>query len=636
MAVSSKAPGKKTEKCTDFCWMIGGPQGTGVDSSATLFARACTVAGYWVYGRREYHSNIKGKHSYFQIRVKNDPVLSHTDPVNLLATFEPSTAEYHAFELVEDGALIYDPKLTDPAKLDLGKNVLLFPIDFDEILKNVSDETGKSVAALAIMKNAIAVAASSALASVPLSAIEEALKGIFTGKKSKLVPLNMKVCTQAYELISSHPDAKKFPYQLVEPVKPEPNTRLLINGNQTTALAKFKAGCKLQTYYSITPAVDECIFMEEHPEYGVVVVQCEDELAALNAAVGAATTGIRSSTSTSGPGFCHMAEGMGYAGICEVPVVVFNYQRGGPSTGLPTRQEQGDLLFAIHSGHGEYPRMVLAPADVTEQFEDSFYAFNYAERYQTPVVVLSDRSIANNTMCVPIFEQKNLKIDRGDVVGTPDSFDENDPATGLEIFDRYEITESGISPRAFAGTPGRIHWLTGDEHTPEGHITEDPVVRIPMHEKRMKKMDLMLNEVPQDFQYKLHGPEKAPITLVSWGSTKGAILDAMRVLKNKHALDVNFLQIRMMHPFPAEPVKQILEKAQMAVCVENNYGGQLSQLIQMRTCFDITDHIRKWSGRPMSETELVDAVLAFKNNKAEAFSPRPNEQERILVLSYGI
>ena len=280
--------------------------------------------------------------------------------------------------------------------------------------------------------------------------------------------------------------------------------------------------------------------------------------------------------------------------------------------------------------------MVLAPADVTEQFEDSFYAFNYAERYQTPVVVLSDRSIANNTMCVPIFEQKNLKIDRGDVVGTPDSFDENDPATGLEIFDRYEITESGISPRAFAGTPGRIHWLTGDEHTPEGHITEDPVVRIPMHEKRMKKMDLMLNEVPQDFQYKLHGPEKAPITLVSWGSTKGAILDAMRVLKNKHALDVNFLQIRMMHPFPAEPVKQILEKAQMAVCVENNYGGQLSQLIQMRTCFDITDHIRKWSGRPMSETELVDAVLAFKNNKAEAFSPRPNEQERILVLSYGI
>lgn len=616
--------------CHDFCWMIGGPQGTGVDSSATLFARAATVAGYWVYGRREYHSNIKGKHSYFQIRVKNEPVLAHTDPVNLLATFEQSTAELHAFEVMADGGLVYDPNITNPDELDLKPGVLKYPIEFDRILEAVGQEVGKSATQLAIMKNAIAVAASCALVGIPLPAIQEALEGIFTGRKAKLVPLNMSACEKAYQAIEQSPDFNKYPHKLVAPVKPEKGSRLLINGNQTTALAKVKAGCRLQTYYSITPAVDECVFLEELPDYGVVVVQCEDELAAVNAAIGGATTGIRASTSTSGPGFSLMAEGMGWAGICEVPLVVFNYMRGGPSTGLPTREEQGDMLFALHTGHGEYPKIILAPGDVPEQFADSFEAFNYAERYQTPVIVLSDRSIANNTMCVEKFDESGLTIDRGKIVGPPDEFREGDDspeniAVGIQTFPRFRLTEDNLSPRAVAGTPGRIHWLTGDESDEVGHITEDPKIRLPQHQKRMQKLAVALSEIPEARQYTLHGPEKADITVVSWGSTKGAILEAIRELKDRHNLTVNFLQIRLINPFPTDAVKRILGAAKLVVNVENNYGAQMAQLIQMRTCLPVNHHILKWTGRPMSENELVDALLKMQQNQPEK-----------VVLSYGL
>ncbi len=614
--------------CRDFCWMIGGPQGTGVDSSATLYARAAAVAGYWVYGRREYHSNIKGKHSYFQIRVKNDPVLSHVDPVNLLATFEPSTAEYHAFELMKDGAFVYDPNFTNPDDLDFvdgGKHILKFPIKFDQILTQVGEKFGKTATQISIVKNAIAVAASCALSGIPLSAIESALNNIFSDKKKSLVDMNVMACELGYEVISKHPDFDKFAYKLEAPEKPEVDSRLLINGNQTTAIAKIKAGCRIQTYYSITPAVDECVFLEGFPQYGVEVVQCEDELAAINSAISAATTGVRASTSTSGPGFCLMSEGMGWAGINEVPIVVFNYQRGGPSTGLPTRQEQGDLLFALHTGHGEYPKIVMLPGDVEEQYYDSFESFNIAEKYQTVVIVLSDRSVANNTMCVPDFDNSDLVIERGDIIGAPDTYDETSPETGLTKFPRFNKNKGIISPRALAGTPGRIHWLTGDESDEWGHITEDPVVRVPMHQARMEKLDMASEEIKDYYQWRFYGDEDADLTVVSWGTTKGAILDAMRVINEQGDFSVNFLQIRMANPFPTDKVKEVLSKAKRVVNIENNYGGLMGQLIQMRTCIPIEHEILKWTGRPMSETEMVSALTEVHQ-----------KQSKKVVLTYGL
>lgn len=614
-------------KKTDISWMIGGPQGSGVDSSATLFARSAAVAGYWVFGKREYHSNIKGEHSYFLIRVKNEKVLSNIDPVHLLATFEHSTAQIHGHEIVPDGALIYDPKLTDPTTIDLQDGVLLFPIAYDALIQEMADESGQNPVKLAIMKNSISVAASLCLLGMDITAMEEALKGLFTGRRAKLVELNMVAARKAYDVIQKSENYAKFNYTMEKPTAPpEKGTRLVTNGATTTALGKIKAGCRVQTYYSITPAVDECIYLEEHPEFGAVVFQCEDELAAMNMASGAATTGVRASTSTSGPGFSLMSEGIGWAGINEVPVVVFNYQRGGPSTGLPTRHEQGDLLFSVHAGHGEFPKIVTAPGDLTECFEDGFNSFNFADRYQTPVIVLCDKAMANCTQSIEIFDESGLKIDRGAIVGREIKGDGStmtlDEAIGK--FPRFKITESGISPRPLPGTPGHIFWLTGDEHTEYGHITEEPEIRIPMQEKRMKKLDLALSEIPEHLQYKLYGPEEADLTIVSWGSTKGATLDAMKVLKAEHNITVNFLQIRLMSPFPTDAVTKILSKAKRLASVEASYTGQLAQLITMRTAIRVPHLILKWTGRPISETEMVSAVREIIQKQSEK-----------VVLTYG-
>lgn len=600
---------------TDTSWMIGGPQGSGVDSSATLFARTMAVAGYWVYGKREYHSNIKGKHSYFHLRVNTEFVRSHIDPVHLLATFEDSTATIHGHEIVPDGALIYDPSVTKPEHLEIDSNVKLYPVQFDELVKEMATELDKPAPKLAITKNTMAVAASCALYGIGLEKIEEALKGLFTGKKAKLVALNVLAAKKAYEAISRQEGWDSFPYRLGAAQAPEPGSRLLMNGAAAAGMGKLKAGCRFQTYYSITPAVDECIYLEGQTDYGIIVFQAEDEICSVNMANGANYTGARASTATSGPGFCLKAEGIGWAAMNEVPTVIFNYQRGGPSTGLPTRNEQADLSFALSIGHGDSPHFVIAAGDMDECFEDAFNSFNIAERYQNPVIVLIDKALANSTQTINKFDESGLVIDRGEIVGPSPDFNPDDPITGLATFKRYEVTETGVSPRALPGTPGRVHWLTGDEHTEYGFITEVPEERMAMHEKRMRKLDLALKEIPQHLQYKLYGPEDADLTLVGWGSTKGPVLDAVESLA-KQGKKVNYLHIRLMSPFPADAVAEIINKAKKVAIIESNFTNQLGQLIRQQTGIDIPHKVVKYTGRPISETEVHETITDILTNDA--------------------
>lgn len=322
--------------------------------------------------------------------------------------------------------------------------------------------------------------------------------------------------------------------------------------------------------------------------------------------------GVRASTSTSGPGFSLMAEGIGWAGMNEVPVVVVNYQRGGPATGLPTRHEQADLLFAINFAHGEFPRIVLAPADHEEYFFDAFEAFNYADRYQLPVVVLADKGIANNTQSIFPFDESKLKIDRGRIASKEDM--NKNSADGM--FKRFEITESGVSARTFPGTRGGIFWMTGDEHDALGHIDESAANRVPMQTKRMKKLDLAAKEIPENEQIHLHGDPHAPITLVTWGSPKGPILDALPKLK-KEGIHANLLQIRLIWPFPAAAVTRILNKAKQVINVEMNYTAQMASLIRRETGIKVSHNILKWNGRPMSETEIFDSVKSLTQKPVE-------------------
>jgi 2-oxoglutarate ferredoxin oxidoreductase subunit alpha len=644
-------------KRNDFSWMLGGVQGSGVDTSANIFARAAAAGGLHVFGKREYYSNIKGEHSYFQVRVSKDLVRSHVDTVDMLATFEEETLFRHALEVRSDGAVIYDPD-QDTKRLDqvptiesqvnevlaseLSKaglsadvkgivelarrrGVHIYPVPYTDLLKSVGSKFGEtSLSTLQRMVNVMAVAASFALLSYDENLVTDAVKKQFRSKP-KVAEMNAGAVAAAYDFVEQK-YAGSFSYKL-SPVKTE-GVRLFIRGNSTVAIAKELAGCRLQTYYPITPASDESEYLEAHSEVdldgsaqnpmvaeaaamkkgSIAVIQSEDEIAAVTMAIGGGIAGVRSSTSTSGPGFSLMAEGLGYAGMNEVPVVVTLYSRGGPSTGLPTRHEQGDLRFALHAGHGEFPRFILASGDLEEAFYDTVRAFNYSEVYQTPVIHMVDKALANSDTTMPMLDPAKVKIDRGLFL-----HEITDAVNGE--YKRYKHTPNGVSPRPPLGTKGGVYWLTGDEHDELGHISEDPANRDYMMEKRMGKLELANKEIPISDRVNFFGPENADITVVSWGSTKGAILDAMDWLR-ADGVSVNFLQIRLIHPFPTDHVTKVLSRARKIVGIEMNYSAQLVGILRERTCIPVEQLVVKYNGRPMSSEEIYDSLKAIHEGKA--------------------
>ncbi len=602
-------------------WMIGGPQGSGVDSSANTFARAVASAGLYIYGNREYHSNIKGDHSYFMVRVAEKELHSACNGVDLLATFELETLQIHQQEVVPGGAIIYDPETTPASELKR-QDVLWVPVPYVQIIQETAKQFSKAdLSKLMIMKNVISVAASFGLLEFDVKYLSETLEWIFR-KKPALAPMNIAAGKKAYEMVASQ-FAKQYDHKLSAIPVPKGEKRIIVNGTTATAIGKILGGCKFQTYYPITPASDESEFLESHPEFGTVVVQSEDEIAAVLSAIGAALTGVRASTSTSGPGFCLMAEGLGWAGMNEVPLVIFEYQRGGPATGLPTRHEQGDLKFALNIGHGDFPRIVVCPADLDEYFYFAAESFNWADRYQMPVIVMNDKAVANSTKTVKYYDTGKVKIDQGLIL---------DDAKLAEIlksqtnggYKRFSFTQNGISPRTVLGVKSGVFWNTGDEHDEKGHICEEPNNRIKMMDKRMNKLELADKEIPLDQKVKVFGPQNADVTILGWGSTKGAILDALDELKAA-GITANFLQIILANPFPVEFVKQFLGKAKKKVAVEMNYDGQMANVVREKTGIEMDAKVLKYQGRPITKDEVVEGVRKVVK-----------ENSRKVVLTHGL
>ncbi len=595
------------KKVNNFTWLIGGPQGSGVDSSATTFAKTCASIGLYVYGKREYHSNIKGAHSYYPISISDKPIRSHSDNIDILATFEKETLNLHKHNVVENGIIIFDKEINielDPTRF------FLVPVPFNDIIKETATkfQKEKEYSKLQIMRNVITVAASLAILNLDIDYLKKVLETVFIGRRAKLLDMNVFAASLTYDYIKSNSFAEKSNYELR--VIENNDNLVLTSGTTATAIGKIAGGCRFQTYYPITPASDESEYLEAHPEYNVVVVQTEDEIAAICMAIGASLAGVRAATSTSGPGFSLMAEAQGWAGINEVPVVIFNYQRGGPSTGLPTRHEQGDLEFALHAGHSEFPRIVISPGDIEESFYLAAESFNLAEKYQLPVVFLSDKAIANSIQTVPAFDISKVKIDRGKVLNDQEL---KEILEKEGKYKRFKITEDGISPRIFLGQG--VFWNTGDEHDEYGHICEESNNRTIMFDKRMKKMELIKKEVPDNLKYKLYGPEDAEYTCVGWGSVKGPVLDVLDEI-NKY-YKVNFLQIIMLKPFPTESVLPILKKAKMLIGIEMNYSGQLCNLIRKETGIEINKRILKWNGRPFAREEIFKGIIDAINLDTE-------------------
>lgn len=642
-------------------WVIGGPQGSGVDSAANIFSMACAQGGLHLYGKREYYSNIKGEHSYFTVRVNESPINSHVDEINVLVSFDAETVIRHAHKISKGGAMIYDSslvrlalneiptldelssaKISDILKrmglqptvqgmLDLAQSngCALYGLPYFEMIENIAKKVNDpALGKLTRMINVIALSSSLALLKFDKEYLIKAIKKVFRSKP-KVLDSNIAAADYAYNYVAEKCDLSSLNYTLES--RPHLTDYLLVQGNQASAMGKIVAGCRFQTYYPITPASDDSEFLEANKIFdltdgnkgSIVVVQTEDEIAAVTMAIGGALTGTRSATATSGPGFSLMAEALGWAGMNEVPIIITLYQRAGPSTGLPTRHEQGDLLFAIHAGHGEFPRIVLASGDIEEAFYDSIKVFNFAEKYQLPVIHMLDKAIANSIKTCKEFDQARVKIERGSLV------EEVKPGTSTGSaghYLRFRLGDNPISSRVPLGTENAIFWNTGDEHNEEGHITEDPDNRVKMMTKRMTKLELALSEIPIEdkvmrFDFARSSGE---ITVVSWGSTKGAIIDALEMLA-RQGKAIRFLQVRLLHPFPVDEILKLINDARVLIDIEMNYTSQLGSLIRQYTGREVDYKIVKFNGRPMSFSEVYYAISAILEGKSE----------RRIILEHG-
>ncbi|MCW9088271.1 MAG: 2-oxoacid:acceptor oxidoreductase subunit alpha [Gammaproteobacteria bacterium] len=619
-------------------WRIGGPQGTGIDTSAHLFARACLFSGLSVLGRREYHSNIKGRHSYFDIAAGTAPPLSVAERVDLLVAYEAETLFRHLPSVRSGGVVLFDQESTgvtlqqspylDPSvrerlarwagatasvdellALVSAEGVRCYPVSYKRIMQAIADELRVKVKQVERIRNTVGVALSALLFGLDKGGLCRAVEQLFCASREH-VTLNL--------LAVEH--ASNYLLQQEWSVGQAPQSRLreqalLLNASQSVALGKLAGGLGLQSYYPISPATDESTFLEAHSTVsrhdGLTlqpqVVQVEDEIAAITMASGAALTGVRAATATSGPGLSLMTEGLGWAGMNEVPLVITHYQRGGPSTGMPTRTEQGDLQFAIHGGHGEFPRMVIASGSVEQAFYDAMHAFNYAERYQLPVIHLLDKHLTSRYETITDLDSAAVVIDRGERC---------EANVAGERLHPFRLVEDGISPRALLGVPGCQHWQTGVEHDEYGLVSEDPQMRERMMEKRAARLAAIPRELPLEAQIRCDGDEDAPLLLIGWGSTRGALLDAAARLRWE-GQQVRVMMVRLLWPFPAAALAAEWQRATTRVVVEENFSGQFAALLREQTGLQCDHLIVKYSGRPVCGDALVDALFSILDGRGE-------------------
>ena len=631
----------------DYSWLIGGPQGSGVDTAANIFSRVGAKLGHQVFGKREYHSNIKGLHSYFVVRLSDKKISSNINGANIMVAYDAETLIRHGLDISKDGAIIYDSSIVNTTVdeiptleaihkarllkffnsknmepnvssiLDLAKKngVKVYPISFRDILASIANELNRpELSRMVRLFNVMGVSFSLGILKAPIEPLLETIEDTFSQKPS-MVDLNKKAANFSYNYASA-----KFPdfQSSISKIDKESNT-LLVQGHQGSALGKMVCGCRFQSYYPITPASDESEFLETHEILQIkedrpgstTIVQTEDEISAIGMAVGASLTGVRSATSTSGPGFSLMAETLGWAGINETPVVITLFQRSGPSTGLPTRHGQDDLLFAINAGHGEFPRIVYASGNVEDSFYDTGKCFNFADIFQVPVIHILDKFIASSVVTCKRFEPDLISIDRGKLLEKADG-----------DYKRFAHSPDGISPRSKLGLEDGIFWNTGDESDEYGHISEDPVNRIQMMDKRQTKVEQILSLIPKNDQAVAYG--KLDICIVSWGSPKGPILDAIEMHRNE-GHEIGFIDIKLLHPFPTNYIKSLLKDSSIVIDIEANMTGQLASLIRENLLRDPDYYVLKYTGRPMTCTEIFESLKKILEKKSE----------KKQVLTYG-
>ncbi len=577
---------------------VGGAAGDGIASVGESLAKIFARNGLHVYAYNSYQSVIRGGHVWWQMRAGSEKVFTQPENCHLLIALNQDTIDQHALGVEKGGGILFnaDKLQVRPEHLARGAQSMGLPM-------------GK-LAKLPIMQNTVATGAFMFLTGLPLESLEKALQERFGKKKPEIVQQNIEAARAGFEFAKQNFKLLNLGLELGS------KQRLVMTGNQAIAVGALAANCKFYSGYPMTPASGIMHFLAANgPKHGMVMKQCEDEIASMNMAVGAGQMGVRSMTATSGGGFSLMTEAVGLAGMLETPVVVVNVQRGGPSTGLPTKTEQADLFQMLGASQGEYPRVILAPTTIEDAFATTAESFNIAERYQCPVLIVSDLMLSEHTETVDTLDLK-VRFDRGEILTE---------WKGTTPYLRYQLnTPDGVSPRIYPGAPNAAYISASDEHNERGEVISDvftdPVMRKKMVEKRMRKVEAAKKQLSKTYPVQLEGPADADVTLVGWGSTYNLLKALQRRLKEEN-ISANILMIKVVAPFLSEDVEALLKKAKRPIMIENNYTSQMARLIRMETGFNIKDRILKYDGEPFPAGlayEQVKKLLSNKNNAAEA------------------
>lgn len=580
----------------DYTIKIGGEAGQGVQTVGDTLAKVFARAGYHVFTHQDYESRVRGGHNFYQIRFADQPITASLDSVDILIAFDPESVLLHGEEIPDSGLIIYDSAALTQSFEKPNLRPRLFDVPFSKL---ATEEAGNK-----IMANSVAVGAvigmlgrnsgtqSAILVDIATRIIHEA----FQAKGEAVAAANVRAIMAGHLFAADHCGQCRFS------LAPPAPGKMLISGVEAIALGALASGCRFYAAYPMTPSTGIMNYLAaREDEYNVIVEQAEDEISAINMALGASFAGVRAMTGTSGGGFALMVEGLSLAGMTETPVVIALGQRPGPATGLPTRTEQGDLQFALYSAHGEFPRIVFAPGTPEQAFYLTNKAFDLAEKYQVPAIIIFDQYLGDTCWTYDLFDLDRLVSDDYRVRG--ESF------SSLKDYKRHQLTENGISPLGVPGDGSNLVVTDSDEHDEEGHIIEEAALRTKMVEKRLfRKMPRLQQEIaPPD----LSGPSDAEIIVAGWGSTLGIMKEAVASFPAEKKIAV--LHFSELYPFPQTGIfdyLSLLKNAKQTICVEQNATAQFARLLRAETGYEFTDKINRYDGRPFTRESLTGELRA--------------------------
>jgi len=565
----------------DVSIVICGEAGQGIQTVEKILTSILKLSGYYIFSTTEFMSRIRGGSNSTEIRISDTPVNSFVEKIDILIPLDFKAVDHVKQRIGKDTIILGRKEFIQ------GKTKRTFEVQFTKL----AEEAGNKIYA-----NTVTVGLIAGILGVDFSILEKFIRGFFKKKDEKIINGNIEAGKKGYEVGEKLIKENKIDFKIKKSEKVKDS--LLVNGTDLVSMGAIGGGCNFISSYPMSPSTGVLTFFSrQQEEFGIIAEQAESEISAINMALGAWYAGARAMVTTSGGGFALMSEGLSLAGILETPVVIHLAQRPGPATGLPTRSEQGDLLFALFAGHGEFPRIILAPGKMEDVFDLTRKAFDMADKFQVPVVIMTDQYLLDSSFLVPSIDVSKLKNKKYFV-----KTDKN--------YKRYKLTKDGISPRGIPGYGRGLVVVDSDEHDEEGHITEDLDFRTKIVDKRLRKMDLIRKEMQPP---ELIGNKNYKMLVIGWGSTYYGIKEALERLEDSKTAFLYYKQVYPLHP----NTKGYLEKAERTIVIENNATGQFAKLIKMETGIRTDNSILKYNGLPFSVEEIVGELKAIMKEEGK-------------------